>query len=309
MTKGAELSRAGGTAIVGDIGGGQSLVPLEVLRRERLAGVNFLEVFGLGHRQPRAVEFLRQIAGDVAPAIDGVQLGLQPHAPYSCGREVYQAAADLNLPVSTHLAETREELDFVAHATGPLRDMLISIGVWDDSIKSHGLHPVDALADVLRSRPWIVAHLNCIEDRHLAMLAHWPITVAYCPRASAYFGHEGHWYRQMIEAGVRVAIGTDSILCLDTPDRISVLDEMRLLYRRDATDPLTLLRMATTNGAHALGFDPQVVSLGPGRISGVLGVRIDPTSDTDPLIQALTNNQSPEWIVGPMQSEELWISS
>jgi cytosine/adenosine deaminase-related metal-dependent hydrolase len=113
----------------------------------------------------------------------------------------------------------------------------------------------------------------------------------------------------MIEAGVRVAIGTDSILCLDTPDRISVLDEMRLLYRRDATDPLTLLRMATTNGAHALGFDPQVVSLGPGRISGVLGVRIDPTSDTDPLIQALTNNQSPEWIVGPMQSEELWISS
>jgi cytosine/adenosine deaminase-related metal-dependent hydrolase len=273
-----------------------------------LAGVSFLEVFGLGKTQCDAVDFLRQIAGEVEPEIDGVQFGLQPHAPYSCGLEVYQAAANLNLPVSTHLAETPEELEFVARATGPLRDMLQGIGVWDDSIQGHDLHAVDALAEVLASRPWVMAHLNYIEERHLGMLAGWPITIAYCPRASAYFGHANHRYQQMMEAGVRVALGTDSILCLDTPDRISVLDEMRLLYRRDGTDPHALLRFATTNGATALGFDPRLATLGPGEVSGVLGVRIDPKSDTDPLIQALTNNHAPEWIVGPVQSQESWMS-
>jgi cytosine/adenosine deaminase-related metal-dependent hydrolase len=64
----------------------------------------------------------------------------------------------------------------------------------------------------------------------------------------------------MLVAGITVALGTDSIINLPPPGtdadswRISVLDEMRRLWKRDRTDPRTLLAMATTNGAAALGL-------------------------------------------------------
>ena len=51
------------------------------------------------------------------------------------------------------------------------------------------------------------------------MLAASNITVAYCPRASHYFGHTNHRWKEMLDAGINVALGTDSLLCLDTPDQ------------------------------------------------------------------------------------------
>jgi cytosine/adenosine deaminase-related metal-dependent hydrolase len=307
VREGVRLARAGGTAIIGDIGGNRSLEPLKVLRQECMAGTSFLEVFGLGLSQPLTCEFLRRIAAETKPLEGGVRFALQPHAPYSCGIDVYRTATALGLPLSTHLAETRDELRFVAEASGPLRDMLLNIGVWDDTIAGYGSHPVEALAEVLSLKQSLAAHLNYIEDRHLQLLARWPITVAYCPRASAYFGHDGHRYRDMLEAGVKVALGTDSILCLDTPDRISVLDDMRLLFRRDGTDPITLLRMATINGANALEFDPELTTLRSGRNAGLLAVRIDPGDATDPLRQAMLNDEPPRWIAGPVPGNDDWV--
>jgi cytosine/adenosine deaminase-related metal-dependent hydrolase len=240
----------------------------------------------------------------------GVRLGLPPHAPYSCGPDVYRFAAASGLPVATHLAETLEELRFVANADGPLANLLRSIGVWDETITALGGHPIDALADALAAAPFVLAHLNYIEPRHIDRLAQWSIAVAYCPRASAYFGHPHpgtaefpnttpHRYRDMLAAGINVALGTDSIVCLNTPDRISVLDEMRLLHERDDADARTLLRMATTNGARALGFDPDLVTFAPGTTAGVLALPIDPASSVDPLTQALRSDAAPTWLTGP----------
>lgn len=103
----------------------------------------------------------------------------------------------------------------------------------------------------------------------------------------------------MIAAGINVALGTDSLLCLDTPDRISVLDEMRLLYQRDAADPLMLLRMATINGAKALGFDPAVVSLQPSKLpsAGLIAIELEGSADGDPFSRILRQRNAPHWIV------------
>jgi cytosine/adenosine deaminase-related metal-dependent hydrolase len=309
VRQGVKLSRAGGTAIIGDIAGNRSMQPLAAVRESGLAGVSYLEVFGLGASQDATCEYLRQASRSVSERHAGVLFGLQPHAPYSCGLKVYQTAVDLELPLATHLAETTEELQFVANATGPLRDMLIGIGVWDDTIVGHGSHPLEALAEVLQARPLIAAHLNYIDDQHLEVLAGWSMTIAYCPRASSYFGHEGHRYVEMLDAGINVALGTDSILCLDTPDRISVLDDMRLLHRRDGTDPITLLRMATISGAKALGFNPDLVTLTPGggTKAGLLALPIDGTDTTDPLKAALLNDEPPQWIMGPVPGKDSWI--
>lgn len=311
VMEGVRLARAGGTAMVGDIAGVRSTVPTQALRGSGLGGASFLEVFGVGRTQAAAIEFLRSAAATTPQLAAGVRLGVQPHAPYSCGPEVYRTAASLGLPLSTHLAETRDELEFVATGSGPLAEMLKRIGVWDDSITGFGMHPIDHVArSIARSaRPMLAAHLNYLDDRHLGLLARDSISVAYCPRASAYFGHTGHRYRDMLAAGANVALGTDSMLCLDTPDRIGVLDEMRLLHRRDAADPLTLLAMATVNGAKALGVRDALVTIRAGESAGLLALPIDrtPASATDALAQALQRDDPPRWLLGPVAGKDAWF--
>ncbi len=309
VCEGVRLSRAGGTAIVGDIAGARSTVPTQTLRESGMAAVSYLEVFGIGRTQAAAIEFLDAAARSQSAIDAGVRLGLQPHAPYSCGPEVYRAAAALGLPLSTHLAETCAEREFITSASGPLADMLKRIGVWDDSITGFGAHPIDHIANLLGDHPLLAAHLNDLDDRHIDLLARRKISVAYCPRASAYFGHANHRYREMLAAGVNVALGTDSILCLDTADRISVLDEMRLLHHCDATDPLTILHMATINGARALGVRESLVTLKPGESVGLLALQVDDsfTSARDAMISALKRDNPPQWVLGPIAGRNVWF--
>ena len=140
----------------------------------------------------------------------------------------------------------------------------------------------------------VAAHLNYITEHHVALLAESQITVAYCPRSSAYFGHKHHRIQEMLAAGVSVALGTDSLICLDTPDRISVLDEMRLLFRRGGIDSSTLIAMATINGARALGEDQSILTLETGMVAGLIA--IETTMET-PFASAMESSKAPTWIV------------
>ncbi len=309
MKMGIELSLAGGTAIVGDIAGVRSLVPLAELARSNLAGVSFVEIFGNGKNEEKAIKKIQEIANSCPKTQNCVRLGIQPHAPYSCSIGVFEAACEYDWPIATHLAETLEELEFVADAKGPINDMLKRFGVWDEDIRPQSCHPIEYLKCVLEKRPIVAAHLNYVDNSLIQLMSDWPISVAYCPRASAYFGHPhhgrpAHQYRQMLDQGVNVALGTDSLLCLDTPDRISVLDEMRFLYNRDGVDPVHLLNMATRAGAKALGFDETLVTLDPGPTSGLIAISSDIQSNDDPFAQVLKSNTAPEWVAGPFAIDE-----
>lgn len=302
VREGIALSRAGGVALVGDIAGVRSLVPAEVMRETGMCGVSFVEVFGIGRGKAPAIEFIEQFDATNPREAGGVTLGLQPHAPYSCEAPVYAAAAKTGRPLTTHLAETLEELRYVKDGDGPLADMLRAIGVWDDSIRPHGGHSVDMLVDAIGGMPILAAHLNYVTDAALDRLSRSRISVVYCPRASAYFGHphgghSPHRYQEMLEAGIEVALGTDSVICLDTPDRISPLDEMRHLFRRDGAAPRTLLRMATTAGATALGADPDLFSFTAGRIAGILALHAPGESGRAPFEVALHRDDPPRWVV------------
>jgi cytosine/adenosine deaminase-related metal-dependent hydrolase len=308
---GVDLSLAGGTVAVGDIAGAPKARLTEtaarVLGSSRLAGVSFLEFFGIGRSAAGAVEQLERFARETLPGLRSemegarVRVGLQPHAPNTVDLGVYRWAAALAdrhaLPLSTHLAETPEERAFIAHASGPQRAMLEGFGLWDDSVLhhiGHGRHPVAHLARLLRDHRVLCAHVNDASDEAIGVLADTRTPVVYCPRASAYFGAASHFgphrYRDMLAAGVRVCLGTDSIVNLDTPDRISVLDEMRLLHRRDGADARTLIAMGTTHGAEALGLDPAAVTLRPGPLAGLLAV---PVSGPDAWESAMGGNGPP----------------
>lgn len=307
-----------GTGYLGDITGCPAAINTR-MRDGKLPGVSYLECFGVGARQDDAITHLKDqvdrfaaidpssglntVSESSRPLHSMVRLGIQPHAPYSAGLDLYAAAADLaskhGYRLSTHLAETPEEIQFVRNADGPLADLLRSLGKWDDTIKPTGLHPVEWLEPVLARSPWLLAHCNYVDDQHIETLAHVDASVAYCPIASDYFGHHQpqrgvyHRYRDMLEAGVNVCLGTDSILCHDVDGLVpmSIGSQMRYLYRRDGFDPATLLAMATVNGAKALGVPTLQATLQPGASARIVGVEIDPTDPTDPLIQALKNNE------------------
>ncbi len=311
---GIARSIAGGTAVVGDIAGApagrMTVAPARALACSPLIGVSYLEFFGIGGSAADATRRLTEFTRELMPATrrqldgSGVRLGLQPHAPNTVDLGVYRWAASLarthGLPLSTHLSETPEERSFVSDAAGPQRELLERLGVWHDSILDHigkGKHPVAHLLPILETQPVLCAHVNDAPDGAIRTLAGSGTPVVYCPRASEYFGaaeHFGsHRYRDMLAAGVPVCLGTDSIVNLDTPDRISVLDEMRLLHRRDGVDARTLLAMATVNGADALGVDRQLVTLEPGPVLALIPVPVPPGT-REPWNDAMMQKSAPE---------------
>ena len=316
VADGARLSLAGGVAAVGDIagspGGRLTLAALGALRDSDLVGVSYLELFGIGaFEEPtrRGLDDLIRACASAIHEADGVRFGLQPHAPNTVSIPMYHWIVDrataLNVPLSTHLAESPEERRFVAEGTGSQRDLLERVGVWDDSILDHvgrGRHPVEHLEPVLARARFLVAHANDAPDRAIRILAQTGTSVAYCPRASAYFGAASrlgpHRYRRMLEAGINVCLGTDSIASLPSEcadpraGLFSTLAEARLLYRRDGTDPATLLAMATTNGATALGLDPDLFRFTVGRrIAGVVAVAVG--APGNPVAQVLAGEAPP----------------
>ena len=88
-------------------------------------------------------------------------------------------------------------------------------------------------------------------------------TLVYCPRTHAAFGHDKHPFRAFMAQGARVALGTDSLA--SNPD-LDILAEARFLRRQHPDIPgVALLKMATLDGAAALGWDDVTGSLSPGK--------------------------------------------
>lgn len=298
---GIELSLASGTVAVGDIAGanatGPNLTPWRTLAASPLYGVSFLEFFAIGKRESAGLARMQSVveaATRTGERAERVRFGLQPHAPNTVSVAAYriavQLAAQHGLLLSTHLAESPQEHELIERGTGSLRALLERLNIWDDELSTHfgrGRTPTGHLQDVLAGSAFLLAHVNDASDEDLEILARTGQTVVYCPRASEYFGNERffgpHRYRAMRARGVRVVLGTDSIINLP-PDRcgldsggIGVLDEMRRLHDRDGVDPVELLAMGTVEGARALGLDPDAFRFGVGKETlGIVAVPAPP---------------------------------
>lgn len=296
--QGARDALAAGVQAVGDISRHHAVA--RARDAAGLEGVTYIEGLGLG--PPFDVDGLRE-------ARDGCD-GLQPHAPYSAGPAMFAAAAASGRPVSTHLAETLDECAFVARLAGPKLDFVRSIGRWSDDFAAHyghGLSPVQWMRPHLeRAAPdggWLVAHCNYVDDTDIKLLADTNTSVAYCPLASDYFdhplpGHPPHRYRDMLAAGVNVALGTDSVVCQpdDEPQPLGILPQMRHLHRRDGTDPAMLLRMATLNGARALRLPDRFATLRAGAPARFVTLPIHADDKTDALLQTLASDAPAEML-------------
>lgn len=281
---GLKMSREAGVGWVGDIAGSTQAARARIEAGARgLPGVSWLERFGRGERAEQSgmeaaswIELHKREA-----AVVGVRLGVQPHAPYSCAASLFALAGAIG-GASTHLAETLEEDLFVRQASGPFAELLRRMGRWHESISATGKSPVEWFCEVAKSSGWVVAHGNYVSDDDIAKLASARASVAYCPIASEYFRHPigdapAHRYREMLDAGVNVCLGTDSVICQprDEPQPMSIWAQARRLYARDRCSPKLLLAMATTRGLRALGLDERDATFSPGVAARLVAIPVE----------------------------------
>ena len=300
----AESVRFGVTA-VGDVTR-DAAATREILWDAPLRAISFGEVVGMARR--KAVLDARLAAAIATPAAPATPAaaprllpGVSPHAPYSVDADGYRrclaAAVARGLPLTTHLAESPDESRFLSDHAGPFRDLWERLGAWDDSVPRFAGGPVRyaaglGLLDYPRTS---LAHVNYCDDDELALLARGRASVVYCPRTHAYFGHPPHRWRDMLAAGVNVAVGTDSRA--SSPD-LNLVDDLRLLRRIAPGVPAAALwEMATTRAARALGLDAAVGSLAPGKAADLA---VFPVRGDDPLTEVLDGRSPPleVWVAG-----------
>lgn len=284
VLRGIELSRIGGVGWIGDIAGRRSMASFEALADSPMHGVSYIEVFGLcGDLQREAVAFVQSLR---PRSRNGVQLGISPHAPYTAGALTYQAALQLPMPFSTHLSESAEELECMLHGRGPMFDFALSLGVVPEQIQVVGRHPVPWFLEQASAwrahhvaRAISLAHVNEIETNMFESLAASGMVVAHCPRSNAFFGRpgvrgEGHRWREMLAAGVRVALATDGMPSLDREDRITPLDDARLIWKRGGAQASQLLAMISLHGLAAMALATQQGVLRVGASHGLIGFEV-----------------------------------
>ena len=153
-----------------------------------------------------------------------------------------------------HFAESREEVEFLATAAGTFRELLERLGVWRDGVLRPPLKLSEYLKLLAPAPRLLLVHGNYLDDPAINYLVERRdrAAVCYCPRTHAYFEHDEHPLVKLLDAGVRVVLGTDSRA--SNPD-LDVLEEWRFVVGRfPGIDPLRLLAGATNDAAWAIGL-------------------------------------------------------
>ena len=236
----------------------------------------FAEVFGMTNDLERPRRYLQQCI-ETTRTDSLLRLGISPHAPYSAGPGVYELAAQLaaehGLTLATHLAETAAEVQFLQEGFGQWLDYLQRIHRWDGSFSCPHQRPTQYFLGLdLADQPFLLAHVNYIDDKELDALAKTKHSVAFCPRSHHFFDHPPHTFQRMVRAGINVCLGTDS---LASNESLSILDEMRFIHRHWADlAGETLLRMATINGAAALGWQDKIGTITVGKEADLIAIEL-----------------------------------
>lgn len=269
---------ASGTTTIGDIAGVDWKPQLVAGPGPRVLA--FRELLGLS---PTRIE--AALARAREHLAGGGLRGLSPHAPYSVHPDLLRQAVDLAVvhgaPVAVHLAETRAELELLRESQGEFIPFLEELGVWQEGIIPRGSRPLDYLRELARAPRALAIHGNYLDEEEIGFVAGCPnLSVIYCPRTHAYFRHDPHPWRRLLERGINVALGTDSRA--SNPD-LSLWNEL-LFLRRLAPDlgPALLLELGTSSGARALGVLDETGTIEPGKTADLAIVELPPRDSTDP---------------------------
>lgn len=267
-----------GTVLVGDIS--NTLVTIDPLRESPLEGVVFYEL--IRFNAPDPVGLVQQACEmiDRMGTGGGIQASLAAHAPYSVSPLVFRAIREAidrrpSVPASVHVAEAREEIEFIASGEGAWRAFLQEVGSWDPAWVPPATTPVAYLDQTgFLDERVLAVHGVQMTAADLARLAARGSTLVTCPRSNQHTGAGAPPIEDFYGSGVRVAVGTDSLA--STPD-LNLFAELAAMRTLAPSVPASaLIASATIQGARALGLAAEYGTLEPGKRGRVLAVRVPP---------------------------------
>lgn len=265
---GAKMLLRTGTTTVADIEAVPELLP-EVWDATPLRVWSLLEMTGVRSRR-NPDHILNETLRTVQSLRHGrCTAGLSPHAPYSTTprllRRSAAAARKRKLLVATHAAESATEFQMFQHGRGEMFEWLQRNQ--RDMSDCNGVSPVQHLARQRLLGPHLLAiHLNYLAPGDARLLAQKNVSVVHCPRSHDYFKHEPFPCRALANAGVNLCLGTDSLATVRTTRRarpeLNLFREMQTFAHQHLSVPdHKIVRMATLNGARALGLAGQIGEL------------------------------------------------
>ncbi len=302
-----------GTVAVGDVGNETWIGGL--LARSSPRGIVFHEIYGF--RSPDAERLLDDAAArldaieqepEMKAAASRLRVVLTPHAAHTLSPALLKALAGrataAQEPLSIHVAESEAESDLLQHGAGPMAEFLKERDLWDAAWRPPGHSPVEYLDRLGVLSPRTLA-VHCIHLSHqdLSKLQARGSTVVTCPRSNARLNVGKAPVPKLLASGIPVALGTDS---LASATDLDLFAEMAALSdEHPGLAPATVLRMATLNGARALGLEKDLGSIEPGKLAALVAVPLEDPDD-DPLA-AVTS--CPETVIVLQDDDPLHSSS
>jgi cytosine/adenosine deaminase-related metal-dependent hydrolase len=288
----AEGLRAGVTTYADTCDSG---VVLQAMREMGVRGIMYQEVFCPSPEPAQVDAALRALEEKLAALAplenDRHRLGISPHAPYTVSDPLFAVAARLGRPLAIHVAESEAETRLVREAAGPFAAALRRRGI---PVAPRARTPI-ALLDrlgVLAARPLLV-HCVHVDREDLEAIARSGATVAHCPISNAKLGHGAAPALELLERGIAVGLGSDSMASNNRMDlleeaRAAILAQRLRVRRPDALPPGEALHLATLGGARALGLEEQIGSLEVGKEADLAAFPLpDGCTDADPTATAI----------------------
>ena len=205
--------------------------------------------------------------------------GLAPHAPFTASANLYRRCDEIaqreDVLLTTHLAESREEMSMFRDASGPLYEFLKEIG--RDMSDCGRNTPVEQFVGRLgeASLPdWLLVHLNELSgsDFDLMTRSAKKFSIVHCPRSHDYFGHSPFQFHKLRDPGFNVCLGTDS---LASNDDLSLFAEMRAFQKNfPDVSPEEILKMVTINGSRALRCEKSLGQIRDGSSADLISVPV-----------------------------------
>jgi len=288
MEAAANRLRESGVALVGEFGPHIPVAP--ALAAAGIAGTIWLEFLGNEQDLP-----------PLPPPIREGNFSYAGHSPHTASPSLLQYIKEidrrLGRPFALHLAESREEMDFLATGKGEWAGFLQEMGRDFSAWSCWGRRPVELAARLgLLDGDTLAVHCLFVTPGEIRLLARSGSHLCLCPRSNWNLHRRLPDIPAFLEAGLAPALGTDS---LASTESLNMFDEMRFVAGRYPTlSSDAILAMATVNGARALGR-PDLGTVSPGQTARLIYVDLE----------AATGAQAAERLVSGPVGEVTWVES
>ncbi len=223
-----------------------------------------------------------------------IKTSFAPHAPYTVADTALQKlntlAEELDIPIQIHLHETEDEIN--------------------QAVKETGQRPIERLENLgLLSSRLIAVHMTQLTDKEIQTLATYGVQVAHCPESNLKLASGFCPVQKLLNAEINVALGTDGAASNNDLDMFSEMRTAALLAKAVAKDARAVsaaqaLRMATINGAKALGLDNETGSLEVGKAADIIAVDLS-ALETQPMYNPVSQLV---YVANRQQVSDVWVA-